>query len=132
MTQQSNISVKKADGTTDQVWTAVQPSAGLKSPAVWENKDVGSTRATRPSFALKASDNGPGTARRLDGSVLWPVSGTDAYGRAVVVDRIPIQFTATVPNNVPLNVSEEAVAQSFNLFASALVVECVTEGNSAS
>lgn len=132
MPQQANITVKKADGTTDQVWTAVQPSAGLKSPAVWENHDVGTTRATRPTLQLKAADNGPGSARRLDAIVSWPVAGTDAYGRSVVVDRIPISFTATMPNNVPLNVAEEAVAQSFNLFASALIVQCVTEGNSAS
>lgn len=132
MPQMANITVKKADGTTDQVWTAVQPSAGLKSPAVWENQSVGTTRATRPTFALRAMDNGPSTARKVEGTVLWPAAGTDAYGRSVVVDRIPISFTATVPNNVTLNISGEAVAQAFNLFASALVVECVVEGNSAS
>lgn len=128
MPQIANITVKKADGVTDQVWTVLTPSAGDKVPAIWENLDVGTTKATRPTFRFVATDNGPRTVRRCTASFLWPVSGTDAYGRSVVVDRVPLSATFEVPTNVLLSSANEAVVQFTNLVASALIQQCASSG----
>lgn len=128
MATMANITVKKADGTTDVVWTAQIGSSGDKTPAVWKNLTVGTMPAEQPSFSATSRSNGPGTARRLDLSFQWPMTSQDAGGNKVVSGRAVGQASILVPQNQELAVIGEEVAQFFNLCASALIKQAAREG----
>lgn len=132
MPAMANITVKKNDGTTDVVYTAVQPSAGDKSPAVWQNQTVGTAVAHRPEFRATAQDNGTNTARRLSVAYVYPslVNGTD--GRVSVGDKVTFSGSFTLPKNMPVADTNEAASQLSNLIAAALVKEMLKSGYAAS
>lgn len=125
----ANITVKKNDGTTDIVYTAVAQSAGDKSPAVWRSNSVGAAAAHHPELRLSSQSNGTQTARRVNGSYSYPslVTSTDT-GITSVGDR----FNLTVSGVIPLNMTDadlaEAVSQSLNLFASTLMKDSFKAG----
>ena len=87
MPQMANITVKKADGTTNVVYTAVTGSAGDKTNAVWQNTSVGTVPAERPTFAMQTMSNGTGTSRRVKMSGSWPTTKQDAGGNKIVNGR---------------------------------------------
>lgn len=41
----ANITIKKADGTTDVVYTAIAGAAGDNTPAMFRNETIGTTLA---------------------------------------------------------------------------------------
>nr|QDH88716.1 MAG: hypothetical protein H2Rhizo321630_000002 [Leviviridae sp.] len=128
MPQIANITVKKNDGTTDVVYTAVAPSAGDKSPAVWRNNTIGTAAAHRPELRLQSTSNGPRTVRRLDATFSWPVTATGSDGRVTVTDKVPVTLSAAIPLGVADSDVNEAVAQAMNLFASTLFKSSVQSG----
>ena len=65
MAQISDITVKKADGTTDVVYVAATPSAGDKSPAVWTQNAFSGIQGFRPRFEVQTQDNGAGNVRQM-------------------------------------------------------------------
>lgn len=69
-----NLSVKKTDGTTDIVWTAITGSAGDKVPALWRSNTVGANIAVRPDFRLSARSSGQSDAvvRRVQAEFFYP------------------------------------------------------------
>ena len=56
MTQQTNITVKKFDGVTDIVYSAVLPAAGGNA-AVWRAPTLGTAMAHQPELRIKSSKN---------------------------------------------------------------------------
>lgn len=128
MPQIADLTVKKNDGTTDVTYTAVVPSAGDKSPAIWRSTTVGSAAAHQPSLVLSSRNNGNGTARRLEGQAVYPslVTGTD--GRVSVADRCIISINGVIPQGMPADDVNEAVSQALNLFATALVKSAFKSG----
>lgn len=128
MPTMANITVKKADGTTDVVYTAVAGSSGDKTPAIWQNQAVGTTPAERPTLTLTSRSNGTGTARRIDFSYAWPTTSQDAGGNKVVDGRANLTGSYLVPQNQPVAQIQEQVYQGLNLLASALVKSAVAEG----
>jgi len=128
MPQIANLVVKKNDGTTDVTFTAIQPSAGDKAPAIWRNEAVGSAVAHRPTLLLTGRNNGTGTARRLEGQAVFPSTVTGADGRVTVADRLILSFNAVVPLGMPSAEVNEAVAQGLNLFSATLVKDSVKTG----
>jgi hypothetical protein len=116
----ANITVKKNDGTTDVVYTAVTPSAGDKSPAVWRNNTVGSAMSHRPDFRVSSRDSGPGTARRVEATYVYPTTAVGTDGRVNVVDKAILTLSFVLPKGMPETDVNEAVSQSMNLLASAL------------
>lgn len=127
-TQLSNITVKKADGTTDIVWSGLVPSSGDKNPAIWKSLTAGTSNAVRPEFRLRTEPNQTGSVRRCKLSFVYPITGIDSSGRTVVTDRIPFEGTFTVPQNVPDSLITEAVAQAFGLLNDPLVKQSIVQG----
>lgn len=128
MPTMANITVKKADGTTDVIYTAVAGSSGDKTPAIWRNQTVGTTPSEYPTLTLTSRSNGPGTARRVDFSYTWPTTSQDAGGNKVVDGRANFSGSYLVPQNQTQGVIQEQVYQACNLIASALVKSCIAEG----
>lgn len=124
----ANITVKKADGTTDVIYTAVMGSSGDKTPAVWVNQTVGTTPAERPRLSVTTRGNGPGTARRIDYSFDWPIMSQDAGGNRTVTGRMNHTGSILVPQSQVNSVIAEQIHQSANLLASALMKAVGIEG----
>lgn len=126
----ANITVKKADGTTDIVYSAISASAGDKSPAMWR-ANVGSAPAFNPELRVSSEFNGPRTARRVKASYAYPYTVTGSDGKVTVSDRMVGDFTFVIPQSVPSNITDEAAVQLANLIASTLVKEMLKTGYAA-
>lgn len=131
MPSMANITVKKADGTTDVVYTAASPSAGDSVAAVWKNQTVGTVLASRPTFTLTAQDNGTKKARRMRTSFLWPKTRTDAATNIIVSGGASSESSHLIPQDMTAAEISEYVAQYANLMASALIKQCLNDGYSA-
>lgn len=122
MPTMANITVKKNDGTTDIIYTGVQPSSGDGAPAMWRQEDLTLPYGMRPTLSIVSTWNGPRTARRVEGTYSAPFTYTDSTtGLKMSKDKIPLKVTGTFPSQISDSAIQEAVAQCFNLFASALV-----------
>jgi len=128
MPSMANITIKKADGTTDVVYTAATPSAGDKSPAVWKNQTVGTVLASRPTFTLTGMDNGTKKARRMRSSFSWPKTRVDALSNVVVVGGASSESSHLIPQDMTPSEIGEYVAQYANLLASALIKQALNDG----
>lgn len=131
MPDMANITVKKNDNTTDQIWTKVQSSAGDRSPAVWQNLSVGSAAGHHPDFKCTSRNNGNGTARRIDYVFAWKTLVTSATGQVTVSDTLPITISVGKPLGMPDTDVNEAVSQCFNLVASTLGKDQAKSGYAA-
>lgn len=127
----ANITVKKKDGTTDQIWTAVQASGGDKSPAIWRNQSVGSAAAFQPEMRVTSRPNGDGSVRRVEGQIDWKQTalGTDNITRKV--NQFYLKFEGVVPQGMPSTDLGEASSQSCNLVGSALFKAMIQDGFAA-
>lgn len=123
----ANITIKKADGTTDVVYTAVAGAAGDGIPAIFRNNTVGMTLAERPTVLVKAAYNGPKTARRLRGDFSWPTV-SDIGGERKITGRMSGDFSVLIPQNQDPAVIKEQAFQFANLVASALFKASMEEG----
>lgn len=124
----ANITVKKNDGTTDVTFTAVAPSAGDKSPAIWRNNALGTAAAFHPEFRLQAQSNGPKTARRVECTFVYPSTAVGTDGKINIVDKGIFTASAVVPQGMLDSDVAEYVAQGCNLMASLLVKESIKTG----
>lgn len=131
MPSMANITVKKADNTTDVVYTAASPSAGDSVPAVWKNQTVGTVLASRPTFTLTAQNNGTKKARRLRTTFIWPKTRTDAATNIIVSGGASSESSHLIPQDMTAVEIGEYVAQYANLMASALIKQCLNDGYSA-
>lgn len=128
MTNMANITVKKNDGTTDVIYTALVPSAGDKTPAIWKNQTVGTAMAHRPEMTLISRDNGNSSARRVYDKFTYPTLVTDAQGKVTVADKLIIETTAIIPKGMPDADVNEAISQHANLHASTLFKDSYKAG----
>lgn len=128
MPQMANIVVKKNDGVADATYTAMIPSAGDKSAAVWRNNSVGTAPAFRPEFQLLSQSNGPKTARRVTSKFLYPSLATGSDGKVNVVDKVIIELSAVIPQGMSDSDVAEAVSQGVNLCSSILVKDSLKSG----
>lgn len=129
MPQIANITVKKNDGTTDITYTAVVPSAGDKSPAIWRSQTVGSAAAHQPELRMTSRDNGTKTGRRVDLHAQYPTLVTSpADGKISVSDRLVLDVSAIVPLGMATADVNEAVSQFCNAMAVTLVKDSLKTG----
>lgn len=124
----ANLTVKKADGTTDIVWTALAPSAGDKVPAVWRSQTVGTAVAYRPEFKLWTLSNGSGNQRVAKATLVYPVTQTDTSNIPKVVGYITFTGEVKVATLATDVDAGEAVYQAMNLMSSPLVKQSIKEG----
>lgn len=128
MPQIANITVKKNDGTTDVIYTAVVPSAGDKSPAIWRNQTVGSAAGHQPQVQMTSRANGLSTARRVEATGTYGSLVTGSDGKISVADKVVLQISGVIPLGMPTVDVNEAVSQLLNVFASALFKDSVKTG----
>lgn len=128
MANMADISVKKADGTTSITYSQVAASAGDRTPALWKCTSVGSAPAFNPSASLSSRWNEKKTARRMDFTYAYPQTATAADGSTSIVNILPINVSCVIPQGMPQNIIDEAVAQAMNLLASALIVASLKSG----
>lgn len=124
----ANITVKKNDGVTDITYTGIAASSGDSSPAVFRSNSVGAAVAFRPEFRVVSRSNGSKTARRVEGSFVYPetVTGTDGVTR--VAERALGSFSFLLPNGMSEVNSAEAASQFLNLCAATLTKDSVKSG----
>lgn len=125
----SDIVVKKADGTTNATFVAVQRSAGDKSPARWQQQTGFPIAALRPALAMASSNAGnSGLVRRLKLDGVYPIA--DSTG--VQIAQVSLKGAEVlVPLNAPTTDVTEGVHQLLNAASSAVVKACAIEGNAA-
>jgi hypothetical protein len=128
MAAMANITVKKADETTDIVYTAKVASAGDRTPAVWKSTTVGTAPAHNPSLTLTSRPNGDGKVRRVDYAYAYPQTATASDGSISIVNLYQQSGSAAVPQGMPQLDINEAVAQCNNLLAAALVKQAMKDG----
>lgn len=124
----ANITIKKADGTTDVVYSAIAGAAGDNVPAIFRNNTVGTTLAERPTLLVKSTSNSPRTARRVRGDFAWPTVTTDAAGNKTITGRSTGEFSFLAPQNQDAAIIKEQAYQFANLVASAIVKASMEEG----
>lgn len=119
MSAQTNVTVKKTDGTTDVTFTGVQ-GATADEPAVWHNTASSLIYSNRDALTFRSRNNGTKTARRIEIDAQFVVRRTE---NALEVNKgiIPLSFTVPIPNWVTDAEANEAVDQFINLLASAHV-----------
>lgn len=125
----ANITVKKADNTTDQVWTLVAASGGDKTPAAWRNESATGTIGQRPTFLCSSRWSGDRQSRRLDMKGSFPSVYTDTNSGLTQVRATAVMNASLV---VPVTMLDadisEFAAQIANLMASTLLKSAVTTG----
>lgn len=128
----ADITVKKANGSTDITYTGVQRSAGDNQAAIWKETTTGTVAAGQPTLAVVARNNGSNrSARRVSGSYLYPRVRTDANSQTVVKGGISGEFSFLAPQDMTPAEIDEASSQMANLIASALIKSCLKTGYSA-
>lgn len=129
MPNMANITVKKADGTTDITYSALQPSSGDGVNATWRSETAGSQANVKPTLVLASRWNGPRTARRIDFSFAYPQKFTDSQTSLdAVANKVILAGNFTLPTGVPDTIAAEAVAQCTNLLVSTLIRDCLKAG----
>lgn len=124
MPTMANITVKKADGTTDIVYDALSGSGGDGSPAVWR-QDTGAASGLpvglRKLLKLWTVWNGPKTARQVKYNFVMPYAVQDSTTTLYSAkDKVVFDGIITIPQSIPAAEINEAVHQGLNVLASTL------------
>lgn len=127
MAQIANITVKKNDGTTDMVYTALVPSAGDTVPAQWRADAASTIPAHRPTLKMLTQNNSKRNARVERISFAYPVFQTIG-GVEQKIGVIPMELNATIGTNFDTAIINEAVTQFGNLVVSALIRQSMKDG----
>lgn len=128
MPNMANITVKKNDGTTDVTYTAVVPSAGDKTQAIWKNQTVGTAMGHRPELRVLSRDNGTSTARRVEVEFTYPSLVVGSDGKTNIADRFGFVGSFLVPKGMADADINEAASQAVNLMASTLFKDSLKTG----
>lgn len=134
MPTMANITVKKADGTTDIVFDALSGSGGDGSPAVWR-QDTGAASGLpvglRKLLKLWTVWNGPKTARQMKFNFVMPYAVQDSTTTLYSAkDKVVFDGIITIPQAIPAAEINEAVYQGLNVLASPLVKQAGAAGYS--
>lgn len=112
----ANVTVKKTDGTTDVVFTALQ-GATADEPAEWQNTASSLVYNNRDSLKFRSRNNGTKTARWMEIDAAFIVRRTE-NSLEVNKGSIPAKFAIPLPNWATDAEINEAVDQFINLLAS--------------
>lgn len=124
----TDLTVKKADETTNIVYTMKVASAGDRTPAIWKSTTVGTAPAHNPSLALTSRANANGLVRRVEFAYAYPQTAVASDGSITVVNIAQISGSAAIPQGMPQLDLNEAVAQCFNCLATVLVKSSFKDG----
>lgn len=125
MAQQSNIVVKKADGTTNYTFTALSASPGDGGFAQWRGE--GASPALASNLRMKTQWNGSRTARRFEVSGNFPKVETVA-GVPTVTSFASFRYDGAVPLTFTSQEANDFAAVIANAIASQLMRDSVSTG----
>jgi len=134
MTAQADLTVKKANASTDIVYSGLTGAAGDGIPAVWRCDDAAAGWSVapanvRPVFTVMTKWNGPRTARQLKFTFSYPYPITDSTtGVTSFTDKVFAEGLITVPQSMAVSNIGEATAQLFNLLDHASVLAMANSG----
>lgn len=129
MPSMANITVKKADGTTDIVYTALSPSAGDKVPAQWRVESIGTVAGNRPVYTVTSRYTADKKARIVEGKLTYPETFTDTTtGIISVRNREVYSHSSIVHLEVADAILMELVSQGANLQKSVLIQDVMKSG----
>ncbi len=133
MPSMANLTVKKADTTTDIVYDAIVSAGGDGVHAVWRQDtgaDAGLPVGLRPTFKVSTKWNGPKTARVVNVEYVYPYATDDTTtSRFTSNDRVVVTSNGmTFPQGVPAAVLSEAAHQFANLMATSLMKSVMATG----
>lgn len=119
MAAMANLTVKKADETTNIVYDALTGAAGDGSKAVWR-QDTGATAGLpvghRAVLSMATVWNGPRTARRAVLEFKRPYSTQNSVTtKYETTDAVVARVEITVPQAIPASEVNESVYQLLNL-----------------
>lgn len=135
MPNMANITIKKADGTTNVTYNAISPSSGDRTAAVWKNQSVVGAIGFQPEMRLigKESKIDGVPARELRATFFYPQLITNTTTGVTSIHRRAMgNGTFVMPKDMTAADVAEYAAQFANLLASALVQQCLQSGYSAS
>lgn len=119
MSSIGNITVKKNDGTTDVVYSAIEGRSG-DNPARWKAPALGATPATQPELRVGSRlVNGTNKAKVI-ATFVYPyhvVNSTTGVTSVVSKELFRLEYTGD--NEIPQAVRDEGVSQGMNALASA-------------
>jgi len=125
----ADITVKKADGTTNVIYVAATPSAGDKSPAVWTQNAFSGVQGFRPRLELQTQDNGAGSVRVVRVKYVYYSLYTDSSTSLTkTLANVLFDGTFNMPKQMTTTEWKEAFAQLGNLLSSQLVRDSVETG----
>lgn len=132
MPNMANITVKKADGTTDITFDVVSAAGSDGQPAEWR-QDTGANAALpvglRAKIKLSSKWNGPKTARQIAYEATFPYAVlSNDTGLYSARDRVVATGVITMPQGIPAANLNEAAYQIPNLLASALFKQSIAAG----
>lgn len=129
MPTMANVVVKKADGTTDVTYTAIQPAGGDGTEAVWRVESIGTIAGNRPYLVVSSKPTADRRARVVNWTLKYPETVTNS-----TTGVISVRTTATAKGSfiVSLDAADvtnlEAAAQMANLLKSSLLQSVMTSG----
>lgn len=125
----ADLTVKKADGTTNVVYVAQQPSAGDGMPARWRQDAFSTIMGNRPVFAFSAKSAKGGSQKVCEARLDFPEIVTDSTTGVQTVRLKNIASAAiTIEQSASQTTGDETAAQFANLLASALIQSCLKSG----
>lgn len=129
MPNMADITIKKADGTTDIIYTALAPSAGDKTPATWRTESVGTVAANRPVLTVTSKSSQDKMARIVEGSLSYPETFTDTTtGLTSVRLRESFTWKNIIRTDAADATTNELAAQGANLLKSSLMQSVIKTG----
>lgn len=111
----ANLTIKKNDGTTDIVWTALNGQGGTAYPASYASQTVGTALAHQPTLTMLAKDSGDKETRRTNLQVIYPNLVTDTASNTTVQRKGQIDISFAMPKNMVAAQWNECVSQAINL-----------------
>lgn len=131
MPQASDIVINNGAGTpVAKTFTLYNPSAGDNSVALWKLKE-GTIASVFPLISTLARPTG-NNSRKMQGKLRLPSSYTDTVtGLTQVGSAFEFDFSASVPNDFPEALKNDAVAFAKNLIAHALIQAMMRDGTPA-
>lgn len=128
MVAQTNITVKKHDGTTDITYFGLQPSSGDGVQAIYKSTSVGSAPAHQPELRVSARQLS-NSKREVRVTFVYPEIATNSTtGITSVVYKERGSFNFEIEMNSASTSINESTSQFLNLLASPAMKAIVQSG----
>lgn len=130
MPTMANVTVKKNDGTTDQIYTAVRGSQGPTVPAILRNSTPGTAQSHKPEVWISSRNLNAGKLQELKVTGKWPQIATNSTTNVTsVVQTAKFRASFELPVDMAQTDRDEFASQMTNVLASTLLKSSIKEGD---